>query len=178
MRSILFIPGYGNSGPGHWQSLWEGNIPTAIRVEMPSWDFPHRADWVNALDDAIERTSYDEPPVLVAHSIGCIAVAHWALEHQRPIHGAFLVAPSDPERPDALEILKSFAPVPQFALPFPSHVVASSNDPFVDLERARDFADAWRSSFTEIGPKGHINTASGFGEWPRGEALLHEIVMS
>ena len=46
MRPILIIPGCGNSGPGHWQSLWEANLRDARRVEMPNWEFPHRADWV------------------------------------------------------------------------------------------------------------------------------------
>jgi len=176
MRPILIIPGQGDSGPGHWQSLWENNMSYASRVQMPNWDFPHRSDWMEALDDAVAEANHEAPPILVAHSIGCLAVVHWALEQQRSIHAALLVAPTDPERSDVPEVLKSFAPVPLFGLPFTSHVVASSNDPFVSIERARSFADAWRSAFTDIGPRGHINTAAGFGEWPRGEAMLKDLL--
>jgi uncharacterized protein len=176
MRPILIIPGYGNSGPGHWQSLWENSLRDAKRVRMPNWDFPHRADWIEALDAAIREASEIAPPILVAHSLGCITVAHWTDRYQRPIHGALLVAPVDVERPDTPEVVKDFAPVPMFGLPFPSHVVASSDDPFTSLQRAREFADAWDSLFTDLGPRGHINTASGFGEWPRGEAFLQDLM--
>ncbi|MBK8794814.1 MAG: serine hydrolase family protein [Holophaga sp.] len=176
MRPILIIPGYTNSGPGHWQSLWESNLRNARRVHMPNWDFPHCTDWVEALDTAIREASQTAPPVLVAHSLGCITVAHWAQRYQRPVHGALLVAPTDVERPDTLEVLKEFAPVPRFGLPFLSRVVASSDDPYVSIDRARAFAEAWNAMFTNVGPRGHINTASGFGEWPRGEVLLQELI--
>jgi predicted alpha/beta hydrolase family esterase len=176
MRPILIIPGYGDSGPGHWQSLWEANLRYAKRVQMPNWFFPHRTDWVEALDTAIREASQSMPPVLVAHSLGCLAVAHWALHYQRPIHGALLVAPVDVERADALEAVKEFAPIPMFGLPFPSHVVASSNDPMASLDRSRALAEAWNSQFTEAGIAGHINTASGYGEWPRGEAFLQDLI--
>ena len=176
MRPILIIPGFGNSGPGHWQSLWEGSVRNAKRVRMPNWDFPHLADWVEALDAAIREAGEIAPPVLVAHALGCITIAHWADRYQRPVHGALLVAPMDVERPDTLETVKDFAPIPMFGLPFHSHVVASNNDPYTSLERAREFADAWDSLFTDLGPRGHINTASGFGEWPRGEAFLQDLI--
>ncbi|NTV73012.1 MAG: serine hydrolase family protein, partial [Holophaga sp.] len=83
---ILIIPGHRNSGPGHWQSLWEASLPGARRVEMPNWDFPHRPDWVESLDAAVRRAGEDAPPILVAHSLGCLAVAHWAAAYRRPIH--------------------------------------------------------------------------------------------
>lgn len=177
MRPILLVPGYLNSGPGHWQTLWEGQLRNARRVEMPNWEHPHRADWVGALDQAIRRAN-DEgaPPLLVGHSLGCIAIVHWAEANQLPVHGALLVAPTDVEAASALEALRGFAPVPRFGLPFPSRVVASTNDPYLSLARAQDFAEAWDAHFTEIGPRGHINTAAGFGEWPRGEALLRELM--
>ena len=176
MRPILIIPGYGNSGPGHWQSLWEANVRDAKRVQMPNWDFPHCADWVETLDTAIREANQVLPPVLVAHSLGCLAVAHWAHRYQRPVHGALLVGLVDVDRPSTLAAMKDFATIPMFGLPFPSHVVASSNDPYASLERSREIAEAWRSQFTELGPCGHINTAAGYGEWPRGEAFLQDLI--
>lgn len=175
MHPILMIPGYGNSGPGHWQTLWQELFHDVKRVEMPSWNAPRRAGWVEALDTAIHLAQEEGAPVLVAHSLGCLAVAHWAALHIRPIHGALLVAPTDPEREDAMEALKDFSPVPLHTLPFPTRVVASSDDPYVSLERAKAFADAWGAAFTDLGPRGHINSASGHGEWPRGQQLLREL---
>jgi hypothetical protein len=177
MPSILILPGYTNSGPGHWQSLWEAQLPDARRVEMPNWDFPRRAEWIEALDAAI-RIANDsgEPPLLVAHSLACILVAHWAGEFDQPVHGALLVAPTNVAREPAPEILRGFAPVPRLRLPFPSRVVASSDDPYLTLDEAKTFAESWGSAFSDVGPCGHLNTAAGFGPWPRGEAFLRELM--
>lgn len=176
MRTILLVPGLGNAGPGHWLSLWEGALRQARRVSMPNWDHPHRPDWVEALDQAIRRANDGgTPPILVAHALGCLAIAHWAAERHQPVHAALLVAPPDVERPESLEALKSWAPIPWRGLPFQARVVASSSDPHCSLQRARAMAEAWDAAFTDVGPRGHLNPASGYGEWPRGEALLQEL---
>jgi predicted alpha/beta hydrolase family esterase len=54
-------------------------------------------------------------------------------------------------------------------------VVASSNDEYVSLQRAQYFADNWGSTFINIGNKGHINSASGLGDWPEGYELLQRL---
>jgi hypothetical protein len=91
------------------------------------------------------------------------------------IRGALLVAPSDPEAASFPSGPTGFAPMPLVRLPFPSVVVASSNDPFVTVVRAQTFARAWGSEFVMIRNAGHINTASGLGDWPEGLALLHKL---
>lgn len=177
MRPILIVPGYLDSGLGHWQTLWEGQLRDARRVEMPNWAFPRRAEWVEALDDAIRKANEDGiPPILVGHGLGCLAIVHWTEAYERPVHGALLVAPLDAEAPSAPEVARGFAPVPLFGLPFPGRVVVSSADPFLSLERGRAFAEAWNAALSDIGPRGHIDTAAGFGEWPRGETLLRELM--
>jgi hypothetical protein len=55
-------------------------------------------------------------------------------------------------------------------------VVASSNDEFATLDRARAFADSWSSRFVHIGDAGHINADSGLGCWPLGRELLGELL--
>jgi predicted alpha/beta hydrolase family esterase len=172
MAVILIVPGYQNSGPGHWQSLWEGSLREAKRVEMPNWDFPHKVEWVEALDEAIAACT--EPPILVGHSLGCLAIVHWAGSQDREILGALLAAPTDAERPDALAAVRPFAPIPRYRLPFPAIVAASEDDPFLALDRARALAWDWGARFVDLGPCGHLNLASGHGPWPRGEALLSE----
>jgi predicted alpha/beta hydrolase family esterase len=172
MRPVLIVPGYMNSGPGHWQSLLEASL-NATRVEMPNWTFPRKVGWVDALDEAIG--TFDEAPLLVAHSLGCIAVAHWARSTSREVAGALLVAPTDVERTDIPDVLRGFAPIPKSRLPFQSLVVASDDDPFMSELRARDLAKWWGSRFHLLRGAGHINTESGFGPWPAGEALLQEL---
>jgi predicted alpha/beta hydrolase family esterase len=170
---VLIIPGWQNSGPEHWQTLWERAHPNYVRVEQRDWERPIAGDWVEALDFTL--AVLPEPPALVAHSLGCIAVAHWASRFQRPIRGALLVAPPDVERADTPAEIAGFAPILLARLPFPSILVASVNDQYCTIERAAQFAAAWGSRFLNLGERGHINTDAGFGPWPEGERLLAEL---
>ena len=171
--NVLLVPGLGNSGPLHWQSQWAEQYRYR-RVELPDWDAPQCAAWLPALDAAVAAA----PPgvVLVAHSLGCLAVAHWARRSPRPVGGALLVAPADVEQPDFPPEAQGFAPVPLRPLPFPSIVVASSNDEYVSLARAAEFARSWGSRLVEAGAMGHLNSASNLGRWPAGHALLRELL--
>jgi hypothetical protein len=171
---VLMLPGYQNSGPGHWQTLWEAQHPEYRRVEQRDWERPRRADWVAALEAAVRAEP--APVVFAAHSLGSIAVVHWAAAHRHAVAGALLVAPPDVEHDWASPIVKDFAPIPLGRLPFPSIVVASADDPYAELERARDWACQWGSRFVSLGDAGHINTDAGFGPWPEGLRLLGELM--
>ena len=173
MLAILTVPGYQSSGPGHWQSLWEASLGDIARVEMPSWEHPVKAAWVEALDEAIAACA--TPPILVGHSLGCLAIIHWAEGHDREIRGALLAAPADVERPDTLALLRPFGAIPRLRLSFPAIVAASSDDPFMALDRARSLAADWGARFVDLGRCGHLNQVSGHGPWPHGEALLGEL---
>ncbi len=170
MVRYLIIPGWAGSGPDHWQSHWERELRGASRVEMADWDRPHRSDWVGTLDQAIR--SVDEPPILVAHSLGCITVAYWSAIARVPVRGALLVAPADLDREACPVFLRAFGPVPRQRLPFPSRVVGSDDDPYATLARVREIATDWGSELTILRGAGHINSASGFGRWSEGRALL------
>lgn len=168
---ILIVPGWRNSGPGHWQSLWAARLPGARRVEQGDWLFPCRQDWVDRLaEDILSRRG--ERVVLVAHSLGCIAVTHLPPEAASRVSAALLVAPADPERRAQLA---DFAPVPHQRLPYRSTLVASSNDPHCPVRLAGAYARAWGSEFVRLENAGHINVAAGFGEWPLGLQLLMQL---
>lgn len=163
---IVIVPGYGGSGPDHWQSRWQRKLSTARRVEQEDWDAPERDAWVSRLVAAV--ATHGRPIVLVAHSAGVVTVAHAAPSLPRTVRGAFLVALPDLEEAPIPEIGESFAPIPRDPLPFPSLLVASRSDPTCAYERAEDFAFAWGSALLDAGEAGHINTASGYGPWPEG----------
>lgn len=175
---ILTVPGLGGSGPSHWQTLWEQSRPDTLRVELGMWDTPHRNSWVTKLDQAIRGAQ--APVVLAAHSLGCLAVAWWAeLSPQPfgwPVAGALLVAPADVDRADVRPELADFQPSPRTPLPFPSIVVASSDDPWIAPEKARSLARNWGSFFVDAGPQGHLNAASGIGWWEEGQTLLDRVL--
>ena len=168
---IIIVPGWRNSGPDHWQSLWAQQLPHAERVEQDDWLVPHRDPWVAALEHLV--LSRPEPVVLAAHSLGCITAAHLGPEASARVRGALLVAPADPERRAQLA---DFAPVPYAPLPYRSVLVASSNDPYCPIRRAGAYARAWGSEFVRLQNAGHINVESGFGDWPLGLALLQSLM--
>jgi len=171
MPNVLTIPGLWNSGPQHWQTHWEASHPTWTRVQQRNFDLPDRDEWVAALDDVVR--AQPEPPVLVSHSLGCSLVGQWVKDRGgRGVAGAFLVGPSDVEAPDYPIEGRSFSSMPLVRLPFPSLVIASTDDVYVSIARAEEFARAWGSELRFIGPAGHINGASGHGPWPEGEAML------
>jgi predicted alpha/beta hydrolase family esterase len=173
--NVLILPGWQNSGPQHWQSLWESRHGY-VRVEQHDWDTPLRGDWVARLEEVI--LTCDEPAVLVAHSLGCILTAAWA-SHSKNTHrvkAALLVAPGDVERPEVREMLPSWSPIALQALPFPSVLLASRDDPYCEFERAKLFGYAWNSQFMDYGPCGHINADSGLASWPEGHVLLQDLM--
>jgi predicted alpha/beta hydrolase family esterase len=176
--TILTVPGLGNSGPTHWQTLWENAREDTVRVDLGMWDTPHRNAWVTKLDQAV-RTA-QAPVVLVGHSLGCLAIAWWATLSPQPygwpVAGALLVAPADVDRHDGPPELSGFAPAPATPLPFPSIVVASRDDPWIRYERAQALAGGWCSHLVDAGSAGHINAASGVGDWAEGQALLAELI--
>lgn len=155
---------------------FERQNPDFIRIEQRDWDTPDRRDWVDTPAQALAVAGEDlANVVLIAHSLGCATVVHWAAQYGRSIRGALLVAPSNVETAHyAAFPTTGFAPMPLQPLPFPSKVVASATDEWVSPARARAFAAAWGSEFIDLGAAGHINAASGYGEWPAGLALLHD----
>jgi hypothetical protein len=174
---ILIVPGYGDSGPDHWQSRWARNLRTASRVDMGDWLKPDRPAWVAAVHRAVAARV--RPTVLVGHSLGVATIVHAAAAlPQGIVAGAFLVGPADvgaaatwpePEEGGGWPSgIAEFAPVPMQPLPFPARLIASSDDPFCTIERAKAFAAAWGADLSIMAKAGHINTASGHGPWPDG----------
>lgn len=165
---ILIVPGWGNSGPDHWQSRWERNLRTARRVEQADWETPRAEDWVRNIVTAVEAAT--RPAVLIAHSAGNNAVVQAAPRLPRDkVAGAFLVAPADLERLDVWPAKNGgFLPLSLERLPFPCRLIASSTDGYCSVERAQAFATAWGADLSVIANAGHINAASGHGPWPDG----------
>jgi predicted alpha/beta hydrolase family esterase len=172
---VLILPGLFNSGPDHWQSIWESQHPDYKRVLQKDWTTPRCADWMATLDAALSIAG--GPFVLAAHSLACVTVARWAKNYPSNgrVHAAFLVAPTDVEAPTFPSGSEGFQPMPLGRLPFPSVVVSSEDDPYVTLHRAETFAAGWGSQFINLGRGGHINADSGHGPWPQGEQWLETL---
>lgn len=182
--TVLIVPGLRDQVALHWQTLLENrlraqgravaSVPPMGRVELDC------ATKVAAIERVAQSVA--GPIVIVAHSGGCIMVAHWAQRTKRAVQGALLAAPPDFERPmpegyPTLEQLDAagWLPVPRTRLPFRSIVGASRNDPLAAYDRVADLAAAWGSELVDLGEVGHLNPASGYGEWPRADEFIDRL---
>ncbi len=176
---VLLLPGLYDSGPAHWQSLWQAQAATlpVQRVVQQDWASPRCRDWVERVSQVMQETTHDV--VLVAHSSACAMVAHWAREAPLAlimrVRGALLVAPSDPLSAVYPTGPTGFAPIPLHTLPFPSTVVASHTDEYVTFAQAERYATAWGSRVWDLGDAGHINADAGYGAWPEGWRAVEEM---
>jgi len=173
----LIVPGWQGSPDDHWQSHWQQALPNGARVEQADWMTPRREDWVAELERCIAGSP--QPSILVAHSLGCITVVHWAaqapLELLRRVRGALLVAPADVQRNNCPEALRNFAPIPRQRLPFVSQLVGSDNDSAASAERAIELGLDWGSEIAILSGAGHINVKSGHHRWEQGFAYLYRL---
>ncbi len=172
--TVLLLPGWQNSGPGHWQTEWE-RVHGDQRVQQHEWMRPLRGDWSARLEEVVADAA--GPVVLAAHSLGCILTAWWAAHtrHAHKVRGALLVAPGDVERPDLAAQIPGWAPIARQALPFPAVLVGSRNDPYCSFESAQAMAADWGARCIDYGERGHINAESGLGTWPEGRAMLQSL---
>jgi predicted alpha/beta hydrolase family esterase len=182
--TVLIVPGLRDAVAQHWQTLLEARLRAAGRpvASVPPMG---REDLDCARRVmAIERSAraVEGPIVIVAHSGGCIMVAHWARKTVRAVQGALLATPPDfeqvmPEGFPRLEALRAggWLPVPRQRLPFPSLVAISRDDPLGRVERVADLARDWGATTVDLGEVGHLNPASGFGEWPAAEVLIDQL---
>jgi uncharacterized protein len=173
----LIVPGWQGSADEHWQSHWQRSLPNSARVEQADWLNPKREDWVAELQRSI--ASDPRPTILIAHSLGCITVAHWAAQAPAEllgrVQGALLVAPADVQRNNCPAALQNFAPIPQQPLPFPSQLVGSDNDSAASAARAIELARDWGSDVVILSSAGHINVQSGHQRWKQGFSYLYHL---
>jgi predicted alpha/beta hydrolase family esterase len=176
MKNIyLTIPGVTGSGSEHWQTIWENEFPDKFqRIEQEDWDSPSCIDWIENIEKEVRQHPIKNV-VLVAHSLGCLAVAHWAGKFRTQIKGAMLVAPCDVDADIFDYDVTGFKTLQKEKLPFTSLVVASEDDPWMTFEMAEKFAEAGGSEIINVGAKSHISTDSGFGKWDEGLELLKKL---
>ena len=178
--TFLIVPGLREHVANHWQTLLAAKLPKAHTVAPLETDKLSCAARVEAIQQALE--AIEGPVILVGHSAGVMMVAHWALKYTRPIKGALLATPADVESSfppgyPTTDVLKAngWLPIPRTPLPFPSLLAASRNDPLASFERLEQLARDWHSELLDLGEVGHLNPASGYGEWPLAETLLRQL---
>ena len=180
MLTVLIVPGLRDHVELHWQTLLAAELPRVVTVApMGREDLDCRAR-VDAIEHAVRNVG--GPLVIVAHSAGCLMVAHWAQQTRHAVNGALLAVPPDFESPmpegyPRIGALRAggWLPVPRTRLPFPSIVAASRNDPLASFTRVSTLAPEWGSKLVDLGEVGHLNPASGFGPWPRAHEFIAQL---
>ncbi|SMG01036.1 RBBP9/YdeN family alpha/beta hydrolase [Burkholderia singularis] len=172
---LVTVPGLHGSEGAHWQTWLERQFARALRVEQDDWDAPHLARWAQKVRDLLARER--GPFVLAAHSFGCLAAAHALVQSASAaemstadVIGVLFVAPANPRK---------FAFAGEFdayRLAVPSILIGSETDPWMTLADARELAHRLGSAFVNLGDAGHINTAAGYGPWPRAKYLVDTLV--
>ena len=104
-----------------------------------------------------------------------VAGPHTLEVHTDPQRNLGYLDPDGRQMHISCGLAAEFARLPRMPLTFPSLVVCSSDDPYCSVERSRALAGIWRSEMVEIGAAGHINSASGLGDWDAGYALLQQL---
>ena len=171
---VLVIPGLHGSGEAHWQTWLQAHFRRSLRVEQHDWHDPDLRRW----SDRIARTLAGEPAgpwVAVAHSFGCLALAHHLARRgvgsgAHGIAAALFVAPAEPAR------FRLDDGLPRHALNVPSMVVASDTDPWMSAASALAWSRRWGSGFVNLGDVGHINVDSGFGPLPVAKTLTETLI--
>jgi predicted alpha/beta hydrolase family esterase len=165
---LLIVPGIHDSGPTHWQSLWE-RAHGGHRFRPSSFDEPDAWDWVAAVERAAAGLGPDT--LVVAHSLGCLATAHVAAT-SAPFRGVVLVAPPDLADPHFPADARRFAELAAAPLRVPGVLLHSSDDPYSTTAGSRRMAGEWGVPAIDLGPLGHINAESGLDRWDEGWRLV------
>ncbi len=180
--TILIVPGLRDHVEEHWQTLLAARLTKVKTVAPLEQDKLSLEARVNAIQKAIEEI--DGPIIVVAHSEGTVMMAHWAERFgSSQVQGVLFAVPPDLEKPmhaphPSLEQIRAhgWLPVPRRPLPFHSIVCASSNDPLADIDVVIEMARDWNSELVLLGRVGHLNPASGYGNWPQADSLVQQLI--
>ena len=179
--TVVLVPGLRSHVEDHWQTRLAASLPGARTVlPLGRTDAGLQAR-VTLLDQVVQDVA--GPVVIVAHSAGVLVTVHWAAQYSPTrVVGALLATPPvfatelPPEYPSIQRLrAHGWLPVPRSPLPFPSIVAASTDDPLGNPVRLRSLAESWGSEWHDLGAVGHLNPASGYGEWPGAVELIRQL---
>ncbi len=170
----VVVPGWNGSGPGHWQAWLAQQLTEAGReVRHPAFadvDHPVLEDWLVDLRAALDGLPDDGFDV-VAHSLGAVLWLHHVSDPGRAPRPArvALVAPPTPAT-DFPEVAAFFPPpldVDTVRRGADGTVlIAGSDDQFLPEGIAEAYGRPLKMATTVVEGAGHLNTDSGYGEWP------------
>jgi len=174
-KKVLLLHGWGGSNNPHWQSWLAGELAKEYGyvsfLEFSEFDFPSLAVWKKELQEHLEEF---KPDIVICHSLANILWFHLCNEKgiTQKIEKLFLVAP--PSLHCKIEELQSFFPVvtPLNLYAKDTLLVTSTNDPYLNVDEAKELQKALNVKMEVIQNGGHLNADSGYGQW---DWILQEV---
>jgi len=174
-NKTLILHGWGGSDAPHWQAELASQIAKEYgTVSFPLLDnchFPSKNRWVKQVKEILEEF---KPTTVVCHSLANTLWFWLCQEDIASVERLFMVSP--PSLKTTESTIKTFFPceVPKNIKAKEVHMVVSTNDPWVELDEAKEIALHFNMTFTAIENAGHINEESGYGKWDFIEKLVME----
>ena len=173
-NKVLILHGWGGSDAPHWQAELAAEIAKNYgTVSFPLLDnchFPSKNRWVKQVKNILQEF---KPDTVVCHSLANTLWFWLCKEEIESVQRLFMVSPPSLTTTEAT--IKTFFPceVPETLHAKEVHMIVSDNDPWVEMQEAKEIATHFDIPFTVIKNGGHINEESGYGKWE----LIENMVM-
>ncbi len=167
-KKVLLLHGWGGSDFPHWQSWLAGEIAKEYGyvsfLKFSDFEFPDFAVWKKELTAHLKDF---RPDIVICHSLANTLWFHLCNTNAvKKVQKLYLVAP--PSLKCDIPELESFFPLEMPKNPYADKtlLVASSNDPYMSMDEAKELQDSLGVEMIVLENAGHINADSGYGEWP------------
>ncbi|WP_457745592.1 RBBP9/YdeN family alpha/beta hydrolase [Sulfurimonas sp.] len=170
---ILILHGWGGSDHPHWQSELASQIAKNYgTVSFPllnNCHFPSKNRWVKQVKQILEEF---KPNIVVCHSLANTLWFWLCQEELKELDKLIIVSPPSLNTTEAT--IKTFFPceIPQNVYAKEVELIVSDNDPWIELDEAKNIARAIGANYTVIKNAGHINADSGYGKWELIETMI------
>ena len=167
-KKVLLVHGWGGSDFPHWQSWLAGELAKEYGsvnfLCFSDYDTPKIDVWKSELLETLEDF---KPDIVICHSLANTLWFHLCNTMTLPIiQQLYLVAP--PSMHCNIEELSEFFPqkAPQNLFAKESLLIGSTNDPYMSIDELKSLQKELDIPLKVLENAGHINSDSGFGEWP------------
>ncbi|WP_457747093.1 RBBP9/YdeN family alpha/beta hydrolase [Sulfurimonas sp.] len=168
-KRVLILHGWGGSDYPHWQSYLASEIAKEYGcvnfLKFSNFNEPKLTLWMSELEEALHEF---QPDIVVCHSLANTLWFHLCNKKQnlQEIEKLFLVAP--PSLDCSVDELSEFFPLslPERLYAKNILLIGSTNDPYMSLDELHAMQKVLTCDMQVLKNAGHINSESGYGEWP------------
>ena len=167
-KKVLLLHGWGGSDYPHWQSWLASEIARNYGcvnfLRFSDFNKPKLEIWLDEAKKALDDFS---PDIVICHSLANTLWFHLCnKEELSEVEKLYLVAP--PSMECLIEDIAEFFPIipPQKLYAKEALLITSTDDPYMTVKEAQNLQNELNVPMKVIEKGGHLNSASGYGEWP------------